>query len=74
MNRKGIKVLLFDKDIYQKPYLDTLTSKELYEFALADDENVSIYDDVDAFQGDFNDGAILISIICLCMLLMLRKM
>lgn len=39
MNRKGIKVLLFDKDIYQKPYLDTLTSKELYEFALADDEN-----------------------------------
>ena len=59
MNRKEIKVLLFNKDIYQKPYLDTLTSKELYEFALADDENVSIYDDVDTFQGDFNDGAIL---------------
>lgn len=31
MNRKGIKILLFNKDIYQKPYLDTLTSKELYE-------------------------------------------
>lgn len=70
MNRKGIKILLFNKDIYQKPYLDTLTPKELYEFALGDDENVSIYDDVDTFQGDFNDGAI----ICLCMLLMLRKM
>lgn len=59
MKEKNVKVLLFNKYIYQKPYLDTLTQKELYEIALGDDDYVTIYDDAKAFQGDFNDGVLL---------------
>lgn len=58
MRKNNVKVLLFNKEVFQKPYLDTLTQKELYEIALEDDENVTIYDDADTFQGEFNDGVI----------------
>ena len=54
---KNIMVLGFPIDTYSKTYLDKLTPHQLYEHALEIDDNI-IYDDIDTFFGDLNNGFI----------------
>lgn len=51
-----MKAITFNKEVYDKSMLKTLTDKQIYETALNDAENTFIYDDLGTFQTDLNDG------------------
>lgn len=58
MAKTNVKVLLFNKEKYDKKELDKMTPTQLNEMALEDSEWVAMYDNLDAFKLDFNDGVI----------------
>lgn len=55
-----VRILTFDKSVYNKTELDALTDVQLNEYALSDSENAFIYDyaNVKEFTDDLNSDSI----------------
>lgn len=56
--RHNTDQLFLDGDVKNIVPLEKMTSKQRYELALGDDEDTIIYDNIDSFLVDLNDGVV----------------